>query len=437
MTSPASLAGDRAAAPASVDRNQWIFPIGLGILAALYLLQTLTPLRLDTDSLNYLIMATAMADGQPVPAIGLPTGYSVIVALMDRAGVASSFSFVLANCVFLAAGLAAVWQMMGRANENSRRWVVLLTLLSFPVVRSVAMPLPEAAYFGISLVTLALILASARASGVARALLILACLALIPVAMSIRPIGLALIPALLWACAAGPYRRFVAARGGRNAAALTVAVLATCLVLAAVAFGRDLLVYYWEQAMLAYPSGRATEGVVEHLHGHVRAVGELVVNVPYIKVRRLEPLFFAVGAVIVIVAVALTRVRGHLTPADVYVAGFLAVLAIWPHSVARLWMPVVPLLIGYVARFVFRPGFPSRWILPVRICVAWFVVTGLGAIAFTSRSTLAGENFATVYGVAGGMSTMGEGGAPRNEIYDRQALELMNRYGTAAQRAVK
>ena len=408
---------------------RWLFPAATAVLAALYLLQTVTPLRLDTDSLNYLIMGTAIADGRPVPPIGLPTGYSEIIALLDRAGIASSFHFVLANCVFLGVGLFAVWTLLGSENERARQAVVILTLFSFTIVRSIAMPMPEPAFFCVSLVAIALLCRSQGVGLPARMVMIAAAIGLTILAVSLRIIGLALVPAILWASFSGVYRQLVASRSRLQVRGWVAGTVAVVAAVAIVIIGVDTLVYYAGQARLMYPQGITAGRVYKHLSNHFVTIGELVVNLPYAKFRQFKYGFMIVGLAAVVALLKSVRVRGPFTPLHVYAVIFVGVLIAWPHHAARLWMPVIPVIIALIAmaELTFRPG--PRSLRVMRAWLAWFAVTGMAALAYTTRISLAGDNFASTYGIAGGMSTKAADGGPKNEKYDREARELMRRYG--------
>ncbi len=408
-------------------RRKWIFPITAG-LAGIYLLQTATPLRLDTDSLNYLIMATAIADGRPVPEIGLPTGYSHLVAFLDHAGLGSSFFFVLANCLFLAAGLYAVWQMLGKEHDTARRLVVVFTPLAYTVVRSAAMPMPEPAFFCISLVVLALLSRSQRSTLPVRILLLLVATALTALSITVRIVGLILLPAILWACVADGYAMLAAKHSRRRITGWLAGICAVLLAIAIAIIGLDTFAYYAGQARLQYPDGFGLQRLYKQLSIHLVTIGELFVNLPYPKFRSFEPVFMLAGAAVVFGVLRYLRFRGPLTPLHVYTASFVATLLVWPHHAARLWMPLIPLFIALLATAErrFTPGRKSVLLLRAYLC--WFILTGAAALAYTTRISLSGRDFSSVYGVAGGLSTPTQPGGP-NAGYDEHARELMRRYG--------
>src|SRR5437868_3003277 len=105
---------------------RWQLTAAIGAFAAGYLLQTASALRLDSDSVVYLYAGSRVADGA-APGVDVPLGYSFFLAALDRAGIASSFFFVLANCAFLALGLFCVWHLASKSYPLDRRWLLLLT----------------------------------------------------------------------------------------------------------------------------------------------------------------------------------------------------------------------------------------------------------------------------------------------------------------------
>ena len=146
--SPDSIAGDAVWYEQDSVRRERLFLIALFGLSALYLLQTVSPLRLDSDAVDYLTTAAAIADGRPLPKVPFPLGFPTIISLLDRAGLASSFFFILFNCFCLGLGLWSAWLILADYPLRVRMWTVVAAVLAFTVVKSVATPLPEAAFFG-------------------------------------------------------------------------------------------------------------------------------------------------------------------------------------------------------------------------------------------------------------------------------------------------
>jgi hypothetical protein len=115
-----------------------------------------------------------------------------------------------------------------------------------------------------------------------------------------------------------------------------------------------------------------------------------------------------------------------------YVLGFASILLAWPWSDARFWLPVLPLLIGYVligARRIVPPSLLRPAILAYSVC---FCVLGIVALGYSTRLTFAGSRFPELYGDGSLRATyrlviLGE--QPKNtDDISQEALYLLHRY---------
>ena len=87
------------------------------------------------------------------------------------------------------------------------------------------------------------------------------------------------------------------------------------------------------------------------------------------------------------------RRRDRLAAVDVYTAGYLAILLVWPYQDARFWIPVIPILFGYVAL-----GWEHSWAgRPLRWARAAYLgaygLLGVVALAYSSWISLARDRF--------------------------------------------
>lgn len=400
-------------------------------LTALYVLQCVSPLRLESDAVDYLSTAAAIADGRTLPKVSFPSGYPVIIATLDRLGLGSPPFFVLTNCLFLAVGLWATWRIFSEYATRVRMWIVIATLLVISVVKSVAAPLPEAAFFGTSLLALAGASAALAAEGTKRWALLALSFAVAAIAISIRSIGVALIPTLLWACWSA---MSVASDAVRTRQRRTGAALAVGVVLAAVALvlsRTSTVAHYLEHPAYWYVHGGLSSPVVGRVYGMLNGLGQIVVNLPLSRFHSLGPLFAAAGFVALVLLV-LTRERpARLRLVDIYLGCYLAVLAFWPYDSPRLWMPIAPLIVAHVIAALDRAREKPAMKVFIPVYAAWFALTGLAALAYTTRISLSGENFSRVYGTDGGMATSALHTVSPKEIrrYNSQADTVLNRYG--------
>lgn len=408
----------------------WAAP---GVIGIVYLLQAATPLRLDDDAVDYLRMGTAIADGLLVPAVPVPVGYPVFLAFLDRAGLGSSFFFVLANCVFIALGLFAAWKILSDKTVAARWSALTFALLAIPVIKSVPIALPEAIFFGLSSLALWSMSAGHTASGRKRVALLGAAFALTAIATSVRMVGVALAPALLWSAA------FQLDESGHErqtkplqTVLLGVAGLLVAALLLVVAKSGTFSVYGgWTRTY--YSHGEFAAQVAKHAATFFKIWGEVALNVPFSRFRESGGIFIAAGAISAALVVLLVRRSGQLTPARIYVLTYVVILALWPRPSPRLWAPIIPLIIGEVASVITR--FPKARLTTALVGAycAWFAMTGVAALAYTSRITFSSGDFANVYGRNGGMATpsvsLRDSTSIHRRIYNEEAKRLIGRYG--------
>ena len=106
-----------------------------------YLIQGLSPLRINTDSVAYLHMARSAWLGQGFMVAEttsyFPKGYSALLSLLHSIGLATPFIFVLLNTLFLFSG-AFVYYFVFR-NEYGLNRVQGLFLIIFISLNSLRM----------------------------------------------------------------------------------------------------------------------------------------------------------------------------------------------------------------------------------------------------------------------------------------------------------
>lgn len=384
-----------------------------------------TQLRLDTDAVRYLAAAASMADGHGLPPIGVPLGYPVLIGGLEKIGLGSVPFIVLSNCIFLAVGLWAVAYFMPESSVSEKRWVVILSLLSLPVVKSVAMPLPEAAFFGTSLGSVLLMTLATELHGRLRVSLLGAATLLAAIAVALRTVGIALVPALIWAVylalrSQGTSRRLIL---GISLGGLAIITTAAAL------FDGSSWLRYVTEGLERYGYGNLAANVYYRVLSVLHSVGELAANIPSNRFSPRSPVFSIIG--ILALLSFFPRSRRQLTPARVYLVSYLGILLLWPYTAIRLWMPIIPLLISEA--WLTRAGKNTTGfrLTASRLYLGWFMLTGLGAIAYTTRISLAGKNFSRVYGISGGMALpiVKVKDPAYYDSYNAQVGRLIARYG--------
>ena len=418
--------------------RQALWITAIGVVGIVYLSQAATPLRLDDDTVDYLRMAAAMTDGRAVPRL-LPLGYPAFLSMLERARLGSSFYFVLANSFFLGAGLFALWEMMADYPQRVRRATLLFSLLSIPVIKSIPIALPEAAFFCASLVALWSITAGSTATGSKRFWLLASAFVCVAATVTIRTIGLALVPALILACARAPSARSDnTAKSPPRTWMIFAGLLGAALVV--VVLRSEPFVIYQQWLRDYYWQGNAARQILRRITFVLSGLGEIVLNLPFSRFRDWRLAFGVVGGISLVgIAIGFRKARVSFNPLRLYLIGYVLVVAVWPNPSPRLWMPVIPLMIAEVGLMVSR--LPSTGLKRPLLgtYTAWFALTGIAALAYTSRISFSGTNFERVYGRNGGMPTKEVDVTDPNwghlQYYKAEATRMIARYGGKRERA--
>ena len=118
------------------------------LLAGIYLVNCLTPLRLCVDTIRYFGIKDCIEFGcdpnSDAAKDYMPYGYTMLLILLSKLGILRSFSIVLINCVYLFTGILLVTKMFGLL---ANKWTVLiLILLNWTIIKFVTHPLSEMQY---------------------------------------------------------------------------------------------------------------------------------------------------------------------------------------------------------------------------------------------------------------------------------------------------
>jgi hypothetical protein len=183
-------------------RTIWVL-IVIGLLVVGYGIQVGSPLRLNTESVVLLSMARSLVQGNGLTFHGNPTrfppGYPLIIAGLDAIGAATSSTFVATNLLFLFGGLAAAFYVVRyplALQLTPAMLVIAGFLLSWVVIKHVSQPLTDIPYFGVSMGGLFCAEQTRRRPGRNLWLYLALTICLFCWAISIRTVGIALVPAI-------------------------------------------------------------------------------------------------------------------------------------------------------------------------------------------------------------------------------------------------
>jgi hypothetical protein len=294
------------------------------------------------------------------------------------------------------------------------------------------MPQSDTAFFGVSLLAVAAMGIADEKTGRTRAAHLLAAAALTAVAISIRLIGIALLPAIGFTLL-----RYVLRRTSTRPRWLAVASAAVALVLligVVSAFGGGALAGYRDSAL-----GRWTQfGLVPILFDRsiqtLETAGEAAVNLPKLRFEVIRPWLPLAGLLVLHLMLAGLTMARRITPVGVFVFVLVAILFLWPWDSYRLWMPIVPVALMHasatVRQVLAKPAGRGGWSSVVRaaavFAIAWYAITGAAGLAWSTRISFSGAAFALRYGDAGGLATPGFERA--NREHNSSAIMILRRY---------
>ncbi len=415
--------------------------LALLLVSMAYLVQIASPLRLIGDGVDYLMQASSAVDGHGFRVHGersmRPPGYPALIVLLVKAGIGKSWAIVALNCLLLGIGCWSSYYVLRRSFEfesATAEIICLLTLLSFVMVKHVTYPLSDVCFFGVSMPCLLLLLRAEADRTAGRYWRLAVAAPLLVFCIEVRTIGIALIPAFAWAAVGGAaWGRSVPQWLRRRRVASLVLLL---LVLGAMGgVGRMLLHSRYLQFNAKSLHRRGVIGnIVSDLSDHGLEWGELTINAPVSKLPgRLElPVRIAGFLAILLAATGIWEKRRTLDAPVWYVAGYASIVFAYPWFDTRLWLPVLPLLMGYVLVGAKRVT-PLRLLRPAIFVYCFlFCLLGIIALGYSTRVTFAASQFPDLYGdgtLRATYRTALLGESPKNASdVDQDSLYLLRRY---------
>ena len=388
----------------------------------MYLLQLAAPLRIDNDSVAYLMAAIQLADHGFPSTYHLPIGYPALVALLLRSGLATAQSLMLLNILSVGAAMGALlWIARDRP-----RWIrlatVAMSLLSYPILRSSIMAQPDALGLALMLGALAITTSVSSAPTLKNLSLLAIAAALTAAACTVRMAAVVLVLPLLWCLLQ------IAARGGGtrrkmwiSAGAVVAALLALGVVIASAEAGtleryQADVAHVLSTLPMSYPLSRITAMSF--------GMGELSLNGPVTSLPVGFRFPLAAFGLIPLTLLLYTWRKARWKPqVSLFVGGYLAMLAVWPFYVTRLFIPVIPLIILHFVVMADAAG-NRRGSRAITIgFVACFALGGLLSLGWTTRVSLSGNRFRQVWGTNGGLASPGF----EDSDHNRNAVTVLRR----------
>jgi hypothetical protein len=388
----------------SIRCIRWLIVL-LVVFYCIQLVQAYSPLRIDGDAIDYLTAAASAADGEKLATLSKanmrPLGYPVMIAVLDRIGMARPWSLVALNCEWLLVGLLASYGIARKAyqlDEHLALLTCLLTILSFSITKHTPLVASDIPYFGLSLASLAAFehFGSMQGKVLQQIAWLLGGIFLLIAATLTRSIGVTLLPALGWSVLQiGWVRRRLRDRR------FVVGGIALLAVAVGVWWGRFAHSYYGGMFIQAYQGGlaRSLGGIV---FMRLKQLGELTLNIPIGRFAVVKSVSWIVGAIVlVLILLGLYRRRHSLSATDVYLLSCLGALLLtpWAGGAGRYLIPVVSITIAALIAELQSRWSTLRW---VRIGVygvgALYVAMGVVAMGYSTWLTFSGPRFPERYG---------------------------------------
>lgn len=362
------------------------------VLAAFYLVNCLTPLRLHVDTLRYFAVKDCIEFGCPPDSDAakdyLPYGYTALLLVLSKLGILKSFSIVFINCIYLAAALYFAGKLFKGAVHPFFFFVVVL--LNWTIIKFVVHPLSEMQYLFFSLGSLYFFHVYTQKKRIGPLLIsfMLGGLAFIT-----RSVGVALVPALLLALA-WEYRKEIRIIISRNK---IVAIVVLLLAVAVLVFSRQLgLNHYTGVFSKQFQEGRSFGQIIQW---HFTEWAEIFVNIPankavqYLPGRTGDVLFVAGGILFFAWFAYMLFFRKTNTPFVIkaYLFFYCILMFTWPFYDPRFWVPILPLVAAVILQTPFDKNKTVK--TASRILLAVYVLMGIFAVGYSTYTSLNKKSF--------------------------------------------
>lgn len=334
-----------------------------GLLLA-YAMQVPGQARMMNDSVSYFLRAHQVLDGQGLAPqhdrIEHPVGYSIMLVGMIRLGMDNVWWFIGLNFVCLCLTLVLLVPICRAVFNLSSHAIALCIacfLLSWTLVKHLPMLYSELLYCALSFVVLWLLVAVGPQRVWAKAGVFILAVVLTAALISVRTIGLAMLPALGWfliqQCGGwiALRDRATRSRASKAVSGVLLLVLLGTLVYKVGTYDLDSGSRYVRNMVMAYIETPIESGL-RAIDYRLLEFGKLAVNAPERALRMVLPgklwqlpVYLMGACVLTLLVVGLWQQRRRLTAVHAYLLGYLALQLPWLSYDARFWLPVMPLML--------------------------------------------------------------------------------------------
>jgi hypothetical protein len=319
------------------------------LLGFLYLVNTLTPLRLHVDSIRYLQIKDCIEFGCAKDSTAamdyLPYGYTALLILLSKLNILSSFTLVFINCAYLFGSLFFINSIF-RGNLYTSLFLILV-LFNWTIIKFVAHPLSEMQFMFFSTACLYYFNRYTKSRNL---FFLLTAVFFSLIAFFTRTVGIVLIASLIasffWLHRV-PIVLYIFRRKIIIVAIIGVTILAMFLM------NRFGLNHYLTEFNKQFGEGVRYS---EILRWHFVELAELFLNSSVDKIKSIFPspwisiLFLIVGILFLFtfIKVLLLKRKGIPPIVLIYISLYGLLIFNWPYYDPRFWVPVLPLLLGVI-----------------------------------------------------------------------------------------
>ena len=384
------------------------FPIFLLIsIIFIYILQAFSPLRLNYDGMDFISMGISAAEKGSPYADGFgkryPIGYPYFLSTLINLNILNSATIILSNVVFLFLGgflLSKIFEKYKLDNIDFKHIGIIVSLLSWILIKHFTIPLSDMLFFGISLACLFSLTQTQSKSGICAYFYFFLALLLFFLSILVRHVGISLLAPIIWCI-------FLKITHKNKHAIVLDRILCSAGIFI-ILFGA-ILISLGSIQMVLPDSIRQVYFFdrIPHIFG-VRTVelGELFFNIHLSKFplhSLITPLFaFAGISLFLLCLYRLFPKNGRTDIVSIYIVAYIGLICIAPWEDARYFMPIWPLV--FLQVLVFWNGiydhFPALAVFSARLWFIGYLLTGFFALAYSTWLTFSGPQFANRYGNA-------------------------------------
>lgn len=374
-------------------------------LSSIYLMQLISPLRLQNDSIVFLSLSESFINGHGFLYNGLPThfppGYPALLSLLDFIGLRYTWIFIATNLVFLFIGNTLLYYISCEKYGINKAYyylIIVFTLLSWVFIKHVTLPLSDLTFYGLSMVAIGALSYAESAENKYWPLFFLIGILFTFLAVTVRTVGMAIFAALIFqAFHKKIYTDKLLTLNWIQSHIISSIVLAVAVMFIIISVIN--INYFGEALQVYHNNGGVLRGTLLLCVDRLSELGGLIVNLPITKIpQKLSPIITLIGLAFLIVLIhSIYGRHDNLFLVDYYIVCYLLIIFFWPYKDPRFWLPIVPLLICQVAIIVQKVNI-SR-LLTSGFCAYLIIYSliGMAALGYSTRISLAGVRFPDFY----------------------------------------